>query len=127
MGINLDHIKVGDKLALRNKNVSWDKFAITHRILLVDRVTATQVSAGNVRFRKADGKVLGEDYVYTEEVTDGMIAMLAEQHSRRSRDQAARALLNDLEGKHLHQLHLTLEQTEALARAWTDIKAMKAA
>lgn len=38
---------------------------------------------------------------------------------------AARAKLNDLEGKHLHQLKLTLEQTEALAAAWTEIKAMK--
>lgn len=134
MAVDLTSIKVGDKLAVRTKVSSWSKFPITHHILVVDRITASQVTcvsarngSGQWRFRKSDGEQIGEGYFYAELATDELIAKINEQYVLSHRDSVARFALSDLEGKHLHQLHLTLEQTEALAKAWTEIKAMKVA
>lgn len=131
--VDLSHIKVGDKLALSERN-RWQEHAPTHRLLIVERVTATQVcclnahgGGGEWRFRKSDGKQIGENYRYAEIVTPDLAADIDAKQNAYLRDRAARNLLNDLEGKHLHQLKLTLEQTEALAMAWTAIKAMKPA
>jgi len=131
--IDLSNIKVGDKLALREKSSGWGYYSISHRILVVDRITATQVlcvneqgGSGEWRFRKSDGKEIGENYSHAELATDELLSSVNEQRSRLARHLAARRKLNDLEGKHLHQLDLTLEQTEALANAWLEVKAMGA-
>lgn len=131
---NLDEVKVGDKLALRKKGSSWsNEFAVTNRILVVSRITKTQVlcrgASGGThewRFRKSDGKEIGEDYSYAEIATDELIAENTAQHARAARDNAARAALSDLDGRYIYQLGLTLEQKEALAKAWVEIKAMPA-
>ena len=134
MAVDLTNIKVGDKLAIRVKGSSWSKFPISHHILVVDRETDTQVvcvsernGGGEWRFRKLDGKQIGEDYSHAELATDELIAKIHEQYALSQRDSVARRALSDLEGKPLHKLDLTLEQTEALAKAWTEIKAMKVA
>lgn len=131
--VDISHIKIGDTLALSERDRSWAP-SPSHRLLSVFRVTATQVcctddrtGAGEWRFRKSDGRLIGEDYVYAEIATPELIASVKDQRERLARHRKAREAVNDLEGKHLHQLHLSLEQLEALAMAWTTIKAMKPA
>lgn len=127
----LTNIKVGDLLAVRNTGNRWNKYSPKHKLLIVERITATQVCCradtglGEFRFRKSDGKQVGESYTYAEIATPELIDGVRSDAAKMERNMAARAKLNDLEGKHLHQLKLTLEQTEALAAAWTEIKAMK--
>lgn len=132
--VDLTHIKLGDKLALPQRYRGLGELAISHRLLEVDLITPTQVGCtdaisrtGSWRFRKKDGKQVGEGYVYAEIATPELIESLERQRSNRRRDLKARSMLCDLEGKYLHNLMLTLEQKEALAMAWTAIKAMKAA
>lgn len=131
--IDLSNIKVGDKLAMREKGSGWGRYSISHRILVVERVTATQVVCLNengggreIRFRKSDGREIGESYSYAEPATEELLSSINEQRSRLARHLAASRELSDLEGKHLHQLNLTLGQTEALAKAWLEVKAMGA-
>lgn len=132
MTTNLENIKVGDMLAVRERGYRWSQYSPRHKLLVVDRITATQVcckheQGGNaeLRFRKSDGRQVGGSYTYAEIATPELIDGVRSDAAKMDRNMAARAKLNDLEGKHLHQLKLTLEQTEALAAAWTEIKAMK--
>lgn len=134
MTTNLENIKVGDMLAVREKGNSWREYAPTHKILIVDRITATQVccsneqgGSGEWRFRKSDGKQIGESCSYAEIPTQELLDKVQATTKLQARNQAARLQLMDLAGKELHQLKLTLEQTEALAVAWTAVKAMKPA
>lgn len=133
MTTDLTNIKVGDLLAVRDTSNRWNRHSPKHKLLIVERTTATQVccrpetSRGEFRFRKSDGRQIGKIYAYAEIATPELIDEVRADIARMSRDMAARAQLNDLAGKELHQLNLTLEQTEALAMAWTAIKAMKTA
>ena len=134
MRVDLTNIKVGDLLAVREKGNSWREYAPSHKILIVDRITATQVccsnergGSGEWRFRKSDGKQIGESYSYAEIPTHELIDSVRATTALQARNWAARSQLMDLAGKELHQLKLTIEQTEALAMAWTAIKAMKPA
>lgn len=127
---DLSNIKVGDQLAVRSKN-GWDEFAPTHQILLVERVTLTQVACRHargasteVRFRRSDGKQIGEDYVYAEVPSQELLERLAETLRKRLRYTASIAVLHSLFGKERHQLKLSLEQMEALAAAWQNVQAM---
>ncbi len=131
MATDLTKTLPGDTLAIRQTK-SWSAGA-DYLLLLVVRCTDTQVictnkntHAGEWRFRRKDGKRIGEHYQYAEIATPELIAKIQHQAELAARNLAARQQLNDLEGKHLHQLKLTLEQTEALAMAWTAIKAMAA-
>lgn len=126
--IDLTHIKSGDHLAIRQKYGVSDA---THRLLVVERTTAEQVvcrdadgEAGEWRFLKSTGKQIGEQYRYAEIATPELVAEVRKAQATQARLRAARLSLDDLEGKHLHQLKLSVEQVEALAKAWTDIKAM---
>ena len=126
--IDLNHVKVGDTLAIAEHN-RWQ--GTSHRILTVDRITATQVcccsaenGCGEWRFRKSDGKQIGKDYIYAQIGTPELIAKVKAQVELSRRTSVARGMLDDLEGKYIHQLKLSLEQLEALAMAWTAIKAM---
>ena len=133
MATDLSNIKVGDLLAVRDKSHRWNQYGPKHKLLIVERITAAQVCCrtesglGEYRFRKSDGKQVGDSYNGAEVATPELIEEVRADAARMSRDMAARAQLNDLAGKELHQLKLTLEQTEALAKAWTEIKAMKPA
>lgn len=134
MHVNLDHIKTGDKLALRSRNSRYSGLGASHILLVVQRTTATTLCCqaadgiGNRewKFRKADGKEIGQDYSHAEIATPELVASISAQLAIQARDLAARTALADLEGKHFHQLQLTLEQKEALAAAWTQVKAMAA-
>ena len=132
MRVDLANIKVGDVLALRERGNSWRKHAPSHKLLIVERITATQVCcrreqgwSGEWRFRRSDGKQIGESYSYAEIPTHELIDSVRATMALQARNQAASSQLMDLAGKELHQLNLTIEQTEALAMAWTAIKAMK--
>lgn len=132
--VDLTHIKTGDMLALAEPNRGFGDFRVTHRLLIVDRTTNNQVVcrdeagfSGEWRFRKSDGKQVGQDYSHAELGTPELIARVRAQREVAKRASTARFALNDLEGKHLHQLNLTIGQLEALAMAWTAIKAMKSA
>lgn len=129
--IDLTNVKTGDSLAIRLTSRGSD---LSHRLLIVDRLTDTQVICrdargqfGEVRFRKSDGKQIGEEYRYAELGTPELIASVQHQAEQVQRRQLARDALSDLEGKHLHQLKLSIEQLEALAKAWREIKAMQLA
>lgn len=128
---DLSSVKVGDKLALRVKGSNWESYVPTHRILIVERVTATQVGCRNAlggsgewRFRKSDGKEVGEDYSYAEIATQELLDAQDALRAKRNRFTAACAQLNNLFGKERHQLKLSLEQLEALAKAWVDVQAL---
>lgn len=130
MATDLTNIKVGDKLAIREGN-NWDRHPVDHRILVVERLTATQVCCANAlggngewRFSRSNGRQIGKDYTYAEIATPELLAKNQAQLDASRRNREAEADLNDLFGKHAHQLKLSLEQTEALARAWNEIKAM---
>lgn len=126
--VSLAHVKDGDYLALRNKFGTSD---VTHRLLVVERTTASQVicrdahgQCGERRFRflKSNGKQLGEQYRYAEIATPELIASLQDQADTARRRYIAFGIANQITSKALHEL--TLPQIEALAKAWTDIKAM---
>lgn len=130
--IDLTNIAIGDMLALaESSNGCWTP-RVSHRLLIVNRVTATQVccfneqgGTGEWRFRKSDGKMIGQHYTYAEIASPDLIASVMAQRAVSARHEKARKALDGLEGKYLHQLKLSLEQIEALAKAWAEIKAMK--
>lgn len=131
MQVDLTKIKVGDMLAVRVTNPQWNQHTPRHKLLVVERITAAQVccrdergGSAEWRFRKADGKQIGESYTFAEIATPELIEEVRAAFARTRRLMGARAKLNDLDGARLHRLNLTLEQTEALAKAWTEIKAM---
>lgn len=127
--ISLVDVKHGDQLAIRQKFGASD---VTHRLLVVERTTAEQVvcrdaggQAGEWRFLKSTGKQLGEQYRYAEIATPELIASLQEQADTARRRSIAFGVAYEITSRALHEL--TLPQIEALAKAWTDIKAMGAA
>lgn len=131
--MTLTETKVGDMLAL-GESPTWDKVAPRHRLLIVERLTASQVccrdeqgGAGEWRFRKSDGKLIGHHYRYAQAATPELVAATKAARAMHERIRVAKRDLSDLECKPLHQLNLNIEQLEALAKAWTDIKAMRPA
>lgn len=128
---DLTHIKVGDKLALKELGSRTNCFAVDHRILVVSRLTATQACCvdvrgfgGEWRFRLSDGKEIGEGYSHAEIATPQILAKNEAQLDAANRLRSAESDLSDLFDKCAHQLKLSLEQTEALAKAWLEVKAM---
>lgn len=53
--IDLTNVKVGDTVLLKNTGYS------NERLEKVDKVTKTQIHAGNIRFRISDGYEVGSD------------------------------------------------------------------
>lgn len=129
---DLTQLNVGDNLAIEETARDWSGRTFTaYRLLVVERVAAQQVmcvnakdGSGDYRFRKTDGKRIGKEYSYAVPVTQELMATIESQRSLMKRQRDVREALQDLEGKCLHQLKLTLEQAEALAKAWGEIKAM---
>lgn len=125
---NFTNIKEGDKVALpaRHAGFGYDTKR-SYEVLTVTKLTPTQFAAGSLRFRKADGRMVGKAYVYAVEATPEIVAQAAADQELARRHTNARARLNSLEGRFLHNLKLTIEQIEALADAWDRIQAMKPA
>lgn len=138
MATDLTNIKVGDKLAM-NKEPSWPGRArIDHRILVVDKLTPTQVTCkedgnlvgGHIRawkFNRKTGRPVGGAASFFDRAfiaTDEILLKHAEQVEYAARLWSAEADLQDLFNKHPNQLKLSLEQTEALAKAWLEVKAL---
>lgn len=133
MATDLSNVQVGDKLALRNRRSQGEWFTPPYRILVVERITATQVGcrderggSGEWRFRKSDGKQFGENYVHAEIATNEVLAAVALHVNHYKRRTEAQNKLKDLIGKEYHQLGLSLEQIEALAKAWEEVKSIGA-
>lgn len=104
---------------------------VTHELFKVLKLTETQAITqsnrqlgGDVRFRLSDLKVVGENYRYVHIATQELIDEIARQHAEVDRYNKARGALTGLIGKELHQLNLTTEQIEHLAKAWAEVKAM---
>lgn len=130
---NLSHLGPGDNLAIKNHQ-RWmghesNEPRVAYKLLTVTRTTATLIEAENsgrsLKIRKADGKLVGQDYEYAIEATPELIAEHRQQVEVFNRHQSAAIQLADLYGKERHQLNLTTEQSEALATAWESVKAMK--
>ena len=127
--VDLTNIKLGDTLAIRKRG-SWR--GVSYRLLIVDRITSTQVCCKNAeggggewRFRKSDGKQIGEKCSYAQLGTPELIDQTNKQVEQERRRVAAFYAVSDLGNHVMHGL--SLEQLEALAMAWTAIKAMKPA
>jgi hypothetical protein len=130
MAHDFSNIEIGGMLAIRNRG-GWTHSLPTHDIFTVVSKTATQIKAlSNAsehisqRVRIKDGKVIGSDYTYAIPATPELIEQHKDEMLLARRHRSARLALSDLEGKYLHQLRLTLDQKEALAEAWTRVKAM---
>lgn len=123
------NIRPGAVLAVaeRSHGIShWPK--VTNNLYTVSRLTATQAIAvgahGEIRVHLKNLRVVGEDYTYAAIASDELQARHAAQVAEVARYSAANKLVDDLIGRHLHQLKLTTEQLETLAKAWVKIKAM---
>lgn len=126
MSVNLQHIQVGEELAVRYRN---SLSPVSHRLLIVDRLTALHVvcrdangQAGEWRFLKATGKQVGEDFRYAEIATPELVASIKEQSLLGKRRREAMAVVNSINTQSINML--SVPQLEALAKAWQDIKAM---
>jgi len=122
-------IRPGTVLAVaeRNHGIShWPK--VTQSLYTVSRLTATQAIAvgehGELRVHLKNLRVVGQDYTYAGIATEELQAKHAAQIAEVARYRAADALVADLIDRPMHQLKLTTEQLEALAKAWVEIKAM---
>ena len=126
MATDLTHIKVRDILATRRHD-DRGRYPVSHRILVVEKLTATQVvcceiTAGRSewRFNRGTGRKIGSSSSLDNAViaTPELLREHQQQREAANRGMRAEADLIDLFGKQPHQLKLSLEQTEALAKAW---------
>ena len=126
------HITPGTILAVQQRDKSfltrnWPK--VSHALYTVSRVTATQAiaagSSGEIRVRVKDMKVIGMDYTSATVADKRIQAEHAAQMNELARFKAAHRQTEDLVNRQLlHQLKLSTDQLEALAKAWTEIKEM---
>ena len=122
-------IRPGAVLAITERNRGIGHYPkVTQRLFTVSRLTATQAIAvgerGEIRVHLKNLRVVGEDYTHAAIATEALQAKHAAQVAEVARYRAASALVDDLIGRPMHQLKLATEQLEALAKAWTEIKAM---
>ena len=124
-------IRPGTVLALPASNTLSHYPRISHTLCTVSRVTPTQAVAagrfGEIRVRLDDLKVIGRDYLRAAIASDEMLAQHAAEVDEFTRFSAAVQMTDDLIDRPLHKLRLSAAQMEALAKAWTDIKAMRGA
>lgn len=130
--MNTPTIQPGTVLATSASNPwgmsHWPK--VSQSFFTVSRLTATQAIAvgerGEIRVHLKNLRLVGQDYCYAAIATKAMQARHAAEVAELARWRAAWDATDDLIGKELHQLKLTTAQLEALADAWTKIKAMAA-
>ncbi len=79
---NFEDVKIGDLI-----KYSAGHWHSTETICKVTAVTPTQFSVGNRRFRKTDGRMVGERYTYCHHATQEDIDRInAERHERTLRN-----------------------------------------
>lgn len=129
--MNLNNLKVGDKIAIPSMGRSFSSTVprIDYEIFAVTRKTQSLLFVEHQdgrlrRIRIKDGKRIGDDYVYAVEATPELIAEHQSQVDELERYRQAASSLDDLMGRPLHRLALSLEQTERLADAWLEVKKM---
>ena len=124
-------VQVGDLLYMRT-NGGWHHGPkVLFKLYKVVRKTKTQLIVfgqflhSEIRVRIEDGRVIGGSrYSYMSVVTPEIRAEYEEQVSAFKRYRGAEIACADLFMKDLVNLKLTVEQLEALGKAWTEIKAM---
>lgn len=131
---NLLHIAVGEMVAtrIRRTTMTSNRPQAGHHILRVVRKTATQAIAvprfndngREVRFRLADGHIIGTSFDKVERATPQLIRKCDQVQAEQARWDAAYQSLTGLFGRHCHELKLTIEQMEHLAKAWQEVLAM---
>lgn len=131
---DLSNIKPGDKLAIiSHSNRYMDRGAphVTHVIFTVERKTQTQIvlsrgpnSSEAARVRIKDACVIGKPYTKAVEATPEILAEHKAQVEALRHYRMTTSVLSDLMGKQLHQLNLSIQQIEHLAKAWEEVKAM---
>jgi hypothetical protein len=118
----------GTVLALSERNPLSYYPEVTHSLWTVSRVTPTQAIAasqrGEIRVRLEDLRVVGRDYTRAAIASEEMQAEHAAQVEEQARYRAAAQATDDLIDRPLHRLKLSTAQIEALAKAWSEIKAM---
>lgn len=130
--MNLTHIKPGDKLAIPCRRALSHVPHVSHDIVPVHRITATQLvgvwsNGSEVRVNRETGKILGGIPGRAIEATPELLAQNEAEVSENHRWHIAAINTRDLIGKDLHQLKLTTAQLERLAAAWAEVKAMGSA
>ncbi len=83
--MNLTGLKVGDYVAIPNRNSFYDKLAITYSLKQIERVTGTQLVCGSYRIRRSDGRMIGETYRDAVIATPELIRENQEQTKARDR------------------------------------------
>lgn len=72
----LADVKVGDLIYTMNTGPRWSGPWVSRNVYEVTRITPTQVIAGNRKFRKDSGRVIGDGYAIADPVTPEIL----EQH-----------------------------------------------
>lgn len=127
----LDHLRLGDiiarriteRFALYNDFVEYE----IHKIVHTTRTTV--VTENGMKVRRKDGYVLGEKSSLRdfEPATLEIIALHEKQLALVKRHRKAGEDLCDLIGIPHHRFNrLSIEQKELLAKAWAEVKALKA-
>ncbi|WNO06013.1 hypothetical protein [Rhodoferax mekongensis] len=119
--MDLTGLKVGDYVAIPNRNSHYNKLAITHSLKQIERVTGTQLVCGTYRIRRSDGHVIGETYRYAVIATPELIRENIEQTKTRDRWYAATRRCTPIEDA-LAKRKLTVEQMEKLADLYESFK-----
>ena len=125
--LKLSDLKVGDKVAIPVANRGPDSIVPKHNVHTVERLTSTQaVLSRDQRIVLKTGAVVGSPHHYNRAVvaTEELLAEHRQEAERFRRHTAAANALADLPAAVDSRLALTLEQKEALAKAWADVKAM---
>lgn len=124
-------VQVGDELYRRTKGGWYRGPKVLFELYKVVRKTKTQLIVcgqflhSEIRVRIEDGRVIGDSsYEYMSVVTPEIRAKYEEQVSAFKRYRKAEAVCAELFMKGLDNLKLTVEQLEALGKAWTEIKVM---
>ena len=123
---DLTHIKFGDKLAIPRPGPRWGIARgprVTSNILVVNRVTATQIvceiGRTEVRIRRKDGLLIGKDsYILAIEATDEIIAQHNTEVEAFNRWQAAVNRCDDILKIFSATLSMPVETMEAIAHAY---------
>ena len=123
---NFAKLSVGDRVAMPTQgNLAFD-FSPKHRILWVDRLTATQaVLSDGQRIRLKDGAIVGRPgpAVHAQAVTPKFMKRHLHELEMSRRNSAAMAVLTGMIQSRATVLSLPVEHKEALAKVWLEVKA----
>lgn len=125
--MKLEGVKIGDKI-LTPRFVTWLPKGcprLTMNIYTVVSETKTMVTtADGRRFRKSDGKMIGESYVHGElALAERLTELVAERDAEDKHMEAYRTVQASLE-KRLHHRAYTTAQLEVLVEAFERVEKM---